>query len=634
MLDGAVIIVDAVSGVQAQTQTVWKQIRRRQVPAVAFINKMDRDGASMERAVDSLRRKLGANVVPIQLPIGSEEAFNGIVDVIARRKITWDGSSSDSDSSSSSSSSKKFSSGSLSVCPLELGDTLYEQAAAVRRRLVEALADADEQFMELYMGADCDAEADALTVQVLLDALRRVVVRGELVPALCGASLRGKGVEPLLDSIVTFLPSPLDRPETAAVHVKSGETKLISPSSKDLCAMAFKVTYDAARGPLVFCRVFSGKVNGKQALFNSTKRSKERVNQLLRVSADDLDTLAECGPGGVCCIVGLKHTVTGDTLVAESSPLRSYVLEGLSIPPPVFALAIEPERSSQQKDLDTALQILCVEDPSLSVEANAESGQTLLRGIGELHLEIVCDKLRRQFQLDVLTGRAYVAYRESLDPAGGPIERDFTYDRLVGAKQLYAALSFEVTPTGTLEDPTFSIPKQVQAQLTADEFNSLHDGLLDALRRGPRGYPIVGLDVAVCDVRKNADTTPGALRACAAMFVSDILRAEEQRVLLEPMMTVEVELPPQYVGDVLSDLSVERRAHIKDVGTDAISASGAGAGVDGDAATGRLQIITAEVPLASMLGYASTLRSKTQGEGSFSSEYCTHVPVDPALALL
>lgn len=609
VLDGSIIVIDAVSGVQAQTQTVWRQIQKQRIPSIAFVNKMDRDGAGFSRAVDSLRKKLGANPVPIQMPLGSEDKFTGIVDLISLRTFVWEGASKTPPPPI--------------VGALAPSDSLYPEALQRREELLEAIAEVDEAFLERYLEASDAPAVDgvpatlaSLPVGEILDALRRACLRNALMPVLCGASLRGKGVEPLLDSILAFLPNPLDNRPFTAVHKQTAVAKQLTAQSTDMCALAFKVTHDPARGPLVFARVFSGNLTAKHALYNASQGSKERINQLLQVSADELATLPQCGPGEVCCIVGLKHTSTGDTLVTDNGPLKSYVLEGLTIPPPVFALAVEPEKASLQDDLEAALRIMCLEDPSLKLEISAESGQTLIRGIGELHLEIVIDRLKRQFGLEVTTGQAYVAYREGLHPQEETINRSFTYDRTVGPRRLFATLSFSVRATGQIAEPVVKIDKAVKAALTADEYISLYEGLHASLGRGPRGFPVVGLEVTAKAVERDADTTPGAVRACASLFMNDLLTQEGDRVLLEPVMSVEVELPEKFVGGVLSDLTVQRRAHIRDIV----------ANVD------QKHIIQAQVPLASMLGYATTLRSMTQGEGAFSAEYDTHLPVDPSLA--
>jgi elongation factor G len=584
-------------------------VRKQGIPSVAFINKMDRDGASFDRTVLSIRNKLGANPVPIQMPLGGEETFSGIVDLISMRKFDW----------GASSASTSRTPPAPAVSQLAADDPLYEEAIQRRTEMLESIAELDEAFMERYLEvAEEGPEAllSALQTREVLDAIRRSCLRSAMIPVLCGASLRGKGVEPLLDSVLAFLPSPLDCRPFRASHKDSGATKELTSKSPELCALAFKVTYDAARGPLVYVRVFSGTLSAKNALYNSSHEKRERINQLLAVSADDLCALEHCEPGEVCCLVGLKHTSTGDTLVADHSPLRQYVLEGLTVPPPVFSLAVEPERISQQADLEEALRIMATEDPSLKVEVSAESGQTLIRGIGELHLEIVIDRLKRQFNLEVSTGAAYVAYREALEEQPGTQTRSFTYDRTVAGKRLFAGLTFEVESTGAVADPVLAVNKELKGALAADEHLALVDALQSAFLRGPRGYPVVGVNVRVVAVERDSDTSAGALRACVSQFVHQLL-SSENRVILEPVMAMEIELPEECVGDVLSDLTVQRRAQIREIET----------------ATDHKHTLHAVVPLATMLGYASVLRSMTKGEGSFSAEYATHIPVDMSLVL-
>lgn len=605
VLDGAVVIVDAVSGVQAQTRTVWKQTKKQSIPAIAFVNKMDRDGASFERAVQSLRTKLGANAVPIQLPMGCESAFVGLIDLISLSKMTFD-------ATSSSSRSPKP----PTVEPLETTSDYYNEAVHARKVMLEAIAEVDDAVMEKYLETD---DGGSLTVDDLIAGIRRSCLKGELVPTICGASLRGKGVEPLLDSLAAFLPSPIDRPSSTAVNRKTGDKKVISPDGKDLCALAFKVMHDSMKGPLVYVRTYSGSLTAKQTLYNTTRGVRERINQLLQVSADDLDTLQSIGPGNVACIVGLKDTITGDTLVADKGPLQGYVLDGLSIPRAVYSLAVEPEKSSQQTELEAALHILCMEDPSLLVDLDKESGQTILRGIGELHLEIVCDKLKRQFHIEVTTGRAYVNYRESIGAEEGEeslLGRRHVYDRTMGTKRMYAAVTFDVIPgggQGSADEPTVTIADTVKQGVSADEYVALVEGLQASFTRGPLGFPVSGINVIVRAIEKDADTAPGAVRACVATFMDALLRGPH-KALLEPIMAVEVDLPSAFLGDVLSDLTVQRRGQVKEVVNRDVNST-----------------IIADIPLATMLGYATAIRSMTQGEGCFSMEYIEHAPVNASI---
>lgn len=680
VIDGAVIIVDAVSGVQAQTKTVWRQAQKQSLPAIAFINKMDRDGASFDRTLASIRTKLGANAVALQLPIFSpqapsggvgEAAFLGAVDLLTLTRATWNsGSGGDAHGTGQPTSSSSRTPPRAVTSSLSTTDPLYAPALAARRALVERIVETDDVLLDQYL----EKGEESVSVELLLKALRRACIRGQLVPTLCGASLRGKGVEPLLDSVLAFLPSPAERPQIQAVHRsdKSKPTRILDPvSTRDLCALAFKIVNDEARGPLVFVRSFSGSLTSKLSLLNSTRGQRERVNQLLSVTADDLEQLAELGPGNVGCLVGLKHTVTGDTLVLDKGPLKDYVLAGLSVPRPVFSQSVEPEQTSQQAALEAALAVLCMEDPSLQVELDKESGQTLLRGLGELHLEIVRDKLQRQYGIRVSTGRAYVAYRESLccdgagDGASGAASRpeggteivgggsegnsnapvpnpkhlhSYTYDKAVGSRRMFASLTLGIEPLGDASDPIVIVDRAATASLTADEKASLVDAIHGALSRGPRGYPVVGVRVSVVNVHRDADTTPGAVRACCAILIDQVLRSPHRHALLEPLMQVEVEAPAEFVGEVLNDLTVKRRGLVREVF--AGGAAGASAAEQGSSSSSSLaqqqpkgSTILAQVPLATMLGYASTLRSATRGEGSFSMEFeCYSGPIDPAVA--
>ena len=628
-IDGAVVIVDAVSGVQAQTKTVWKQACKQGLPAIAFVNKMDRDGASFERTLSSIRSKLGANVIALQLPILDPKVgtFCGVVDLLSMNKTLLD-------KSVRAQTNSRVPPRAIVTKLDEVGDPeLHRRARDARRAMVESIVETDEALMDVYL----DKGEDAVDLTQLLAALRKACLQGALVPTICGASLRCWGIEPLLDSVLAFLPSPLDKPSPIwAVHKTNPKLrKNITPTStQELCALAFKIVHDVARGPLVFVRTFSGTLSPKQVLRNSTSGQKERLNQLLSVTADDLAPLAELGPGNVGCIVGLKHTVTGDTLVLDKGPLHDYLLDGLSIPKPVFFMTVEPEQSSQQTDLEAALAILGIEDPSLRVEIDKESGQTLLRGIGELHLEIVCDKLDRQFNIKVTTGKAYVAYRETLvllespesvaaSVADGDYAENLIYDRTIGTKRLFAKLTMSVIPTNNAEDVVIEIDKEKIANVSAEERLSLLEGIQGALSRGPRGFPVVGLRVVVESMERDADTTPGAIRACAAILLDGVLRGSTQ-ALLEPLMDLEITLPVDYVGNVLSDLTVKRRAIVKEVITATNDASSKTTSA----------VILAQVPLATMLGYATSIRSMTQGEGVFTMEFAEYSgPCDASVLL-
>ena len=648
--------------------TVWNQTAARVyqshhagLAAVAFINKMDRMGADFQNAISSMKHKLNANVVPIQFPLGSEETFVGVIDLISMNKLVW---------STQSSSRMPLAPVVVPLTPeTDMEEGSYTELMEMRDSMFSSLAENDEEFMGLYLqslelqdSSDIDTYPFSdIPQDCVIDAIARLCRDCVIVPVLCGASLRGKGVESLLDAISSFLPPPTHyhtskhtgtnkpRYEYNLVHKHIPTmTKHIIPSTdEDLCGMVFKVVHDSNRGFLSFVRIFSGKLSNKMQIYNSTRDVRERVNQLCRIQADDLELLDVVYAGDVGCIIGLKHTATGDTIVnipenskrsksGKSNPLTEYVLDGLSIPEPVFALSIEPEKASQQPELERILGILSTEDPSLRIEVDAEgSGITMLKGLGELHLEIVLDKLRRSHKMEVSTGKAHVQYKETI---GGfdTLRESFVYDKQLGNKLLYAMIEFEVISVGVDDDdvtPKWSIAEECKKTLgnisagtsAADYQNAITEAFQVAYIRGPHGYPITAVDIRVLNIEKHADCTPGGVRACIALFIEKLFRSSEYHILLEPLMSLEVQCPQRFTGDVLNDLCTLRRATVRDVSTvgGGNETVHNGANLNTDNA---VNSIVGEVPLETMLGYATHIRSLTQGEGSFSLTYQRHAP--------
>jgi elongation factor G len=591
VLDSAVVVIDAVAGVQAQTRTVWRLAQKNLLPALVFTNKMDRDGASLSRAVNSLKDKLGINGVPIQYPLIRDDNFVGLVDLTTMNLISWN---------AAPTSSK------TPLPPLiesiSESHPMYGDIQLARVSMLESIADLDEDFMMSYLN-----DSTEITTSSIRSALRRACLDRKLVPVLCGASLKGKGIEPLLDSILEYLPSPHDKAPDTAIHRKTNTELLVSPTGHDLFALAFKVIYDRARGPLVFVRVYSGSLQTKKPLFNTSKQKKDIPNQVLHVSADELSQSGSIEAGNIGCIVGLKNTSTGDTLVAATSNFSDYCLSGLTIPPNVFSVSIEPEKSSQQSELVKALGILTLEDPSLKYEVSEESGQTIIRGLGELHLDIVCDKLRRQYNIDVQVGKAYVAYRESLDASQEPVTTEYVLDRAIGPNRIYAAITVRIQKTDGFSPAIVTIDEELNRKLTPLERDTMIDAFASCLSSGSKGYPVVGVSIHISSFLKDHDTTEGAIRACIVSYVHSILK-EVSTVVLEPVMSLEIESPESSVGSILSDLSVKRRAEIKEVVS----------------LPGEMSSINAIVPLVTMLGYATELRSLTHGQGNFSMEYFSH----------
>ncbi|CAM9280876.1 unnamed protein product [Scytosiphon promiscuus] len=652
VLDGAVLVLDGVAGVQAQTETVWRTAQKHEIPAIAFVNKLDREGADFKHVLRTLERRLGVLPLPLQIPVGSGTEFVGMVDLVTMKAVLYQaGADGLGKMRASARDSVTFVSLELDHADLIFPGTL-ERANAGRQELLWALADADEAFAELVLERDQEKEAgdgddnggggdgggDLYTLPEILSAVRRVCLSRAAVPVLCGSSLRGIGVEPLLDSVSTFLPSPLDRPRptgvvrsempassrgggggkkrgrtsgraggvaTTAVAAATGEGGSgnavvdVDPLRDDLVAFVFKVTHDKQRGLLSFFRVYAGALEAKVPVYNSTRGAEERPLQVLRVEADDLRMVDSVSSGDVAVAVGLPHAATGDTLVALSGPLRGLQLDGVTVPPPVFSLAVEAESSTQQASFEAALAHMVREDPSLVVEVDEESGQTVLKGIGELHLEVACDRLRREFGVAVQTGQAYVAYREGISEE---TEIDEDYERTFGGKTIAAGLTIRVTPTDDLSSPPeVEVSPKVEAELVKDEMDALLGGLNDALGRGPAGgYPMAGLTLRVLAARKFGDrvTTPGAVRFAAASAVARAVR-EAKGGLLEPMMEAEVSVPEAHVG--------ARRA-------------GMGMGVRHE--------IRVRVPLRELLGYATTLRSLSGGEASFTMELGGYARMD------
>lgn len=599
VLDSAVVVVDAVAGVQAQTRTVWRLADKNLLPALVFTNKMDRDGASLTRVVNTLREKLGINGVPIQYPIFKDDTFVGMVDLTTMNVISWNPGIATPKAPQPP-----------SIEPLSANHPLFSEIQLARVSLLESVADLDENFMTSYL-----SDSSEITTSSIRAALRRACLDRKLVPVLCGASLKGRGIEPLLDSILEYLPSPDDKIPDRAVDIKTGAELLVTPKTNELVALAFKVIYDRARGPLVFVRVYSGSLISKKPLFNTTKQKKDTPNQVLHINADELLQSGSIEAGNIGCIVGLKNTSTGDTLMSSGSN-KYYTLSGLTIPPNVFSVSIEPEKSSQQPDLVKALSILTLEDPSLNYEVSEESGQTIIRGLGELHLDIVCDKLRRQFNIQVQIGKAYVGYRETLKADQEPNTTEYTLDRIIGSSRIFSSMKVTISKMEGFAPSRIIIDDNVDKKLTPLERDTILDAFASCLLSGLRGYPVVGVSLNVSSFLKDQDTTEGAIRACVVSYLHNILK-EVTTIVLEPVMSLEIECPDDSVGNVLSDLSVKRRAEIKEV----ISLPG------------QISSVTAIVPLATMLGYATELRSMTHGQGNFSMEYFSLQEVDSALLI-
>ena len=577
VLDGAVCVFCAVGGVQPQSETVWRQANRYHVPRVAFVNKMDRMGADFGRVVEEIRTKLRANAAPIELPIGKEEGFQGVVDLLEMKGIVYD----------EASEGKTFTVG-------EIPAGLKDDAELARAELCEKIADLDEGVMEAYL------EKGDLTADELRAAIRRQVVAGAFVPVLCGTAFKDKGIQPLLDAIGLYLPAPTDRPPVEATDLKSGEkvTRRQDPA-EPLAALVFKIATDPYVGRLYFVRVYSGVLKKGANAFNPRTKKRERIMKIVRLFADQQIEVDHLAAGDIGALVGLKECTTGDTLCAEMKPLY---LERITAPQPVMFLAIEPKSGADKDKLVDSMEQLAAEDPTCQVRQDEETGQTILSGMGELHLEILVDRLKREFKCAANVGKPMVSYVETVT---APAVKAFTFDRELGGKRHAVTLAIEIRP--------LERGKGVQVDVSRDFRNTLPDPkLADVVVQGLRDGVATGVlarfpmtDLAVCAVRctlvdpEISDEI--AFRSAAVMGFREAAEAAAPE-FLEPIMKLEITTPPESVGEVLGDLNA-RRGTVLDMEQ-----------------RGDMQIVHARVPMAQMFGYSTAIRSLTKGRASYSME--------------
>ena len=574
VLDGAVGVFCAVGGVQPQSEAVWRQAKNYNVPCLAFVNKMDRMGANFSAVVDQMREKLAAPAVPVQLPIGAAETFSGVVDLITMKAYTFNEESLGSE-----------------VEEIEIPDELATQAEELRAALIEKAAESDEELLEAYL------ESANVSKEQLVAAIRRATVSGEMVPVLCGSSLKNKGVQPLLDGVVDYLPSPVDIPAVTGLHPKTEKEERREASDfEPLSGLAFKMATDSYVGKLVFVRIYSGKLEKRQNVYNPRTHKREKINRLLRLHAnsrEDIDTLFA---GEIGAISGLKQFTTGDTLCAENAPI---VLESIEFPEPVIAMAIEPKTQADRDALAEALQSLQDEDPTFRVTTNEDTGQTIINGMGELHLEIIKDRILREFKVQANAGKPVVAYRESARQTG---TGSFTFEREIGGRGHFGKLTIEVSPRPRGEGNEVSI--SVSNEVIPAEFKlPIEQGIKDALMTGVLGnYPLVDINVNVIGGESHpVDSSEMAFRTAAVMAVREAVGASSP-TLLEPIMKLEIIAPEEHLGDVMNDLN-GRRGRIREI-----------------EARDSVQIVHVDVPLAEMFGYATTLRSLTKGRASYTME--------------
>jgi elongation factor G len=586
VLDGAIAVFDGVNGVEPQSETVWRQADRYGVPRICFVNKMDRTGADFEMSVRSIHDKLGANAVALQLPLGSEEHHRGVVDLVQMKALV-------------------FSEGELGAHydEVEIPEELRARATEARARLVEAAADQDDTVMHAYL------EGREASVEDLRRAIRKGCIARKLFPVLCGSAFKHKGVQPLLDAVVDYLPSPLDIPPVHGKDSKGNDVVRETSDTAPFSALAFKIMTDPFVGTLTFIRVYSGRLASGSAVWNSVKQKRERIGRLVQMRADKRDEIDEVLAGDIAAVVGLKGATTGDTLCEEGRPV---VLERMEFPDPVIDIAIEPKTVADQDKLGASLAKLAMEDPSFRVRVDSESGQTIIAGMGELHLEIIVDRLLREFKVDANVGKPQVAYRETITRE---VESEGKYIRQSGGKGQYGHIWLRLAPNAPGKGLHFEneivggkVPKEFVAAAARGVAESMQSGVL-------AGYPLVDIRVAAFDGSfHDVDSSEVAFKIAGSMALRDGA-ARAGPALLEPVMACEVVTPEEFMGDVIGDLNA-RRGKILGMAP----------------RPGGVQIIDAQVPLATMFGYSTDLRSRTQGRATYTMQFSHYAQVPKAIA--
>ena len=568
VLDGAVTVLDAKSGVEPQTETVWRQADKYGVPRMIYVNKMDATGADFFRCINTVRDRLKANAVPIQIPIGSEDQFKGMVDLITNKAIMF------------------YDDLGKDVRYEEIPADLVDQAEEYRMAMIEAVAETDEELMEKYL------EGEELTEEEILTALRKATIANEVVPCICGSSYKNKGVQQMIDGVVAFLPSPLDIPAVKGTTLEGEEDSREASDEAPMSALAFKIATDPFVGKLAFTRVYSGIMQSGTYVLNSTKGKKERIGRLVKMHANHREEVDSLEAGELGAIIGLKNTTTGDTLCAESNPI---ILESMEFPEPVISVAIEPKTKAGQEKMGLALAKLAEEDPTFRTHTDQETGQTIIEGMGELHLEIIVDRLTREFKVECNVGAPQVAYKETIRKA---VKAEAKYAKQSGGKGQYGHAVIEMEPT----EGEYVFENAIVGGAVPKEYiPAIDNGIQEAAKNGViAGYETINFKVKlVHGSYHEVDSSEMAFKIAGSMAFKNAM-AKADPVLLEPVEKVEVTVPEEYMGDVMGDLN-SRRGRIE--GMEAINGA---------------QIIRAFVPLSEMFGYATTLRSRTQGRGTYS----------------
>ncbi|MFI6427558.1 elongation factor G [Promicromonospora sp. NPDC050880] len=591
VLDGAVAVFDGKEGVEPQSETVWRQADKYDVPRICFVNKMDKLGADFYFTVDTIINRLKAKPLVIQLPIGAENDFEGVVDLVEMKALTWRGDT------------KMGEEYEVEEIPADL----QEKAEEYRAQLVEAVAETDEELLEKYLGGE------ELTVAEIKGGIRKLVINSEAFPVLCGSAFKNKGVQPMLDAVIDYLPSPLDVPSIEGHDVKDEEKVVVrhADATEPFSALAFKVASHPFFGKLTYVRVYSGKVAQGAQVQNSTKGKKERIGKLFQMHSNKENPVEEAQAGHIYAFIGLKDVTTGDTL---SDPANPVILESMTFPEPVIDVAIEPKTKADQEKLSTAIQKLAEEDPTFRVKLDEETGQTVIGGMGELHLDILVDRMRREFKVEANVGKPQVAYRETIRRVAEKI--DYTHKKQTGGSGQFAKVQVTFAPLETTEGELYEFENAVTGgRIPREYIPSVDAGIQAAMQQGVlAGFPVVGVKATLIDgAYHDVDSSEMAFKIAGSMvFKEGVKRADP--VLLEPVMAVEVRTPEEYMGDVIGDIN-SRRGMIQSM----------------EDATG-VKVVRAQVPLSEMFGYIGDLRSKTQGRAVYSMQFDSYAEVPKAVA--
>jgi elongation factor G len=590
VLDGAVAVFDGVAGVEPQSQTVWRQADRYRVPRICFVNKLDRTGASFEHCVETIKNRLNAVPAVVQLPIGSEADFIGVIDLIKMRALTWRGETRIGDDYT------------VEEIPAELVD----QAQEARHALIELVADHDDHMMEAYL-----TDEDSITPELLQDSIRRAVLASKITAVLCGSAFKNKGVQPLLDAVIAYLPSPLDVP--AIIGFKPGDESVTierHPNDADpFAALAYKIAADPHLGRLTYIRLYSGKLAAGSTVLNATKGRRERIGKIYQMHANKRQEISSVGAGQIVAVMGLKDTTTGETLCEIANPI---VLESMDFPAPVIEQAIEPKTKSDQEKLGMAIQRLAEEDPTFRVHTDDETGQTIIAGMGELHLEILIDRMKREFRVGANIGKPQVAYRETLRR---PVQKvEYTHKKQSGGSGQYGKVMINVEPQSAGSGYEF-VNQITGGRIPKEYIPAVDEGIQDAMQFGVlAGYPVDDVKVTLIDgAYHDVDSSELAFRIAGSMVFKEAARRADP-ALLEPVMAVEVTTPEAYLGTVIGDLNA-RRGHVQAMND-----------MHGN------KVVQALVPLSEMFGYVGDLRSKTSGQASYSMEFHSYAETPKNIA--